>query len=117
MAEYKKVGIDNEQPEPLDHPPGVPFTNPVPGNYIDPGVSVEKQALASAAARRDEGRPTGVPFVIPSPKNYPVVEKSDANPVSQEASEPRAVGKPHVVAPPASNAERAQCEGKVYPRR
>jgi hypothetical protein len=119
MGEYKTVGMSNEQRATLDNPPGVPFVpfvNPMPGNYIEPGILTEKQALASAKERRDENRPVGAPFVIPSPKNYSAVEQADKNPVSQQ-SEPRAIGKPFVQAPPPSRAEILQSAGKTYPPR
>jgi|HubBroStandDraft_1064217.scaffolds.fasta_scaffold21518_2 hypothetical protein len=87
-----------------------------PKNHSEHGIAVEKQVLADKAARRDEARPAGVPFTTPSPKIYAHMEP-DANPVSHESSEPRAVGKPHIVAPPPSNAEILQSEGKTYPRK
>jgi hypothetical protein len=118
MSKYVVVGMPNEQHEPLENPPpGVPFVNPLPKNYEEPGVLIEKQTLANATERRDDNKPAGVPFTTLSPKNYPVVEKFDANPVSHESGEPRAIGKPHVVAPPPSNAERLQSQGKIYPKR
>jgi hypothetical protein len=88
----------------------------VPQNYQEPGVLIEQEALKDKAARRDESRPAGVPFTTPQPKTYAHME-ADKNPVSHESDEVRAVGKPFVQAPPASGAERAQCEGKEYPRR
>jgi hypothetical protein len=41
------------------------------GNYEEPGIAIEREALANAKAREPE-RPLGKPFTIPSPKNYPV---------------------------------------------
>ena len=96
MSEYRTVGTDNEQLGPLETPPPLVPLVPVSGNYIEPGISVERQALANAEDRRDENRLAGAPFVIPSPKNYSPKE-ADGNPAPQPGSdEVRAVGKPFI---------------------
>jgi hypothetical protein len=79
MSEYKTVGDYKGQI----------------GNYAEPGIETESIALYLAAPRSDQNRPLGIPFTTPSPKIYPHMD-ADANPVSHEDTEARAIGKPFV---------------------
>jgi hypothetical protein len=50
---------------------GMENTTQAHGNFIEPGVEIERLALIEKRKHYDEDRPAGKPFVIEAPKNYP----------------------------------------------
>ena len=93
-----------------------------PRNHAEHGIEVEKAALREKEKQRDTERPMGKPFTIEAPKNYHHEKAADierealAN-AAERRDETRPAGLPRVEAPPVSEAERAQCAGKTYPKR
>jgi hypothetical protein len=68
MSEYKEVGTNKDTF-------GALLRHAFAGggsNYMEPGVEIEAQVLAHAAARRDENRPLGKPFTL-EPKAAPAI--------------------------------------------
>jgi hypothetical protein len=107
MGEYKTVGTTDEQQ----------------GNVQEVGAEIERVALQNVRLRERE-RPVGKPFTIESPKIYPHQERgaeieveARANAVARESGESRALGQPHIEAPPPSRAAIEQSAGKTYPPR